>query len=179
MTDYRQTIKNVVFKACLLDSENRNSFATYVLTDVHEAVDHCYSEEVGNYGLMELLRVLAEASKDNKDLSNAFAMVEDFIEVAHQEKKAIEEMFIEHEARAIEQAKEKACKVAEEYWQTLSPKALMFLEVKENISTSEQLVELILPDYQCNPDEITADLFQYVVENELLYDTEDKESLYN
>lgn len=180
MTDYKQTIKNVVFNACLLDSMDKSGSATCVVeSDVQEAVNDCYFAEVGNYGLMELLRVLAEASKDNKELSNAFTMVEDFIEVAYQEKKAIREMFIEHEAKTIEQAKEKACKVAEEYWQTLSPKALTLLEVKESISTSEQLAELILPDYQYDQDEITTDLFKDVVEDELLYDAEDKESLYN
>ena len=179
MTDYRQTVRETIFKACVLDNEYRNNTSNYVETDVFEALKRCNYARVENYGITELLDILAEASKDNKALSDAFTTVKDFIETVDREEKAIDKMFIEDEVRTVEHAKEKAYKVAEEYWQTLSESAKWSLFVKESVSGYEQLAELILPDYQYDEDEITTDLFKDVVEYELLYDVEDKESLYN
>lgn len=178
MTDYRQTVRETVFNACVLDGEYKGRTDNFVETDVFEALQRCNYARVENYGITELLEILAEASKENKALSDAFTTVKDFIETVDSEEKAINKMFIEDEARTIRLAKEKAYKVAKEYWQTLSDSAKWSLEVKESIYTYEQLAELVLPDYQYNEDEITMDLFRDVVEYELLYDTEDKESLY-
>ena len=176
--NFTEVVKETVFKACVLDGDYKGRTDNYVATDVFEAVKRCYTTRVDGYDLMGLLEVLAEASKDNKALSDAFTTVKDFIETVDSEEKAINKMFIEDEEKTLKHAREKAYKVAQEYWNTLNEGAQWSLFVKESVKGFEDLAELVLPDYEHNEDEITTDLFKDVVEYELLYDVEDKESLY-
>jgi hypothetical protein len=108
MTDYRQTVRETIFKACVLDGDYKGRTDNYVEEDVFEAVQRCNTARVEGYGITELLDILAEASKDNKALSEAFTTVKDFIETVDREEKTIDKMFIEDEARTVEHAKEKA-----------------------------------------------------------------------
>ena len=179
MTDYRQTVREILVKGCEYDSRVlSNCYGDTVEDNFLEAVDRCYFATVGDYELLVLLQTLEEVTKDNKALSDAFYTVRDFIEWAHYEKDNAYKVLADKERQTMTENRASIDKVVEDYWQTLSESAKVALDVKENIKDSKQLAEMLYPDYDMNSAEICTDIVKDLVEWELLYDEKDKESLY-
>lgn len=164
---FNTTVKNTIYTTAL--DINSKGF------DLSDSID--FVEKVARmWDAKNTLAWLAEYC-DSADVKDALQTVADFLAVADNEKSDIINALGDYDRDRQDEIHDYALKVAAEYYGTLTDKAKTLLNVCENVKGPQDLANLVLPDVN-DVDDIDRQLYKDLVEYELLFDVDDKTTLY-
>jgi len=164
---FNTTVKNTVFASAL--DVNTKYF------DLSDSID--FVENVAQmWKAKDTLAWLAEYC-DSADIKDALQTVADFLTVADNEKSDIINALDDYNKERQAEINDYALKVATDYYETLTDKAKTLLDVCENVKGPQDLADLVIPDIN-DIDDIDRQLYKDLVEYELLFDVDDKTTLY-